>query len=135
MKKLLTAIAVIPVGVALLVYALPVLALQADDIAADEVQRQIEEGAPPFILDVRTAEEYAEGHLPGAVNISHDQLGDRLDELDIDLGAMVVVYCGSGRRAGIAQELLGGAGFTNLRDLEGHWREWKAAGRPTESGE
>ncbi len=135
MKKLLTAAAAATVTVAVLVFALPAPGLQADEITADELQGQIEEGTAPLILDVRTAQEYLEGHVPGAVNISHDELGDRLSELDVDPGDMVVVYCGSGRRAGIAQELLGEAGFTNLRDLEGHWRAWNAAGRPTESGE
>ena len=53
----------------------------------------------------------------------------------IELDAEIVVYCRSGRRAGVAEAVLGEAGYTNIRDLEGHWLEWQAAGRPTESEE
>jgi rhodanese-related sulfurtransferase len=106
---------------------------QAEDISADAVQERIEAGTAPLILDVRTVEEFAAGHLPGAMNIPHDELGDRLSELDIALGDEVIVYCRSGRRAGVAEELLGGAGYTKVMDLEGHWLEWSAAGRPSET--
>lgn len=104
----------------------------ADSIAADLVQQRIEAGSAPLILDVRTAAEYADGHVPGAINISHDELENRMDELGIALDDEVIVYCKSGRRAGIAQGLLGGAGYTNLRDLDGHWTAWSADGRPSE---
>jgi len=138
MKRFLNVVAAVAVTVPGLAYALAAPGLQVEqveDIAADEMQQRIEEGTAPIILDVRRADEFAAGHLPGAVNISHDELGDRLDELGIELGEELVVYCRSGRRAGIAEKILGEAGFTNLRDLEGHWLEWKAAGRPTESEE
>jgi len=101
-------------------------------ISADLAQQRIEAGTAPLILDVRTAEEYAEGHVPGAMNISHDELENRLSELGIELDDELIVYCKSGRRAGIAQGILGEAGYTNLRDLEGHWLGWSADGRPSE---
>ncbi len=133
MKKLLPAAAAAVVAIVVLAnYALSASAMQAEQIGADEVQQQIEAGTAPLILDVRTAAEYADGHLPGAVNISHDELGDRLAELDVKRGDMVIVYCRSGRRAGVAEALLGEAGFTDLRDLEGHWLGWSEAGRPIE---
>jgi len=117
---------------ALALAAAPSVTAQSEDIAASEMQERIENGTAPVILDVRTAEEFEEGHLPGAINISHDELGDRLGELGIELGDELVVYCRSGRRAGVAEELLGGAGYTNVRDLEGHWLEWVEAKRPIE---
>ncbi len=107
-------------------------AAPADSIAADLVQQRIEAGTAPLILDVRTAAEYAAGHVPGAMNISHDELENRLSELGIELDDEVVVYCMAGHRAGIAEGLLGGAGYTNVRDLEGHWTAWSADGRPSE---
>lgn len=65
-----------------------------------------------LVLDVRTAGEYAGGHVPGAVNIPHTQLRDRLDELaDAAAGRPVRVYCGVGVRANIAHRILVGAGF------------------------
>ena len=51
----------------------------------------------PLLLDVRTPEEFAQGHLPGAVLIPHDQLASRLAE--IEGKPWVLVYCRSGARA------------------------------------
>jgi phage shock protein E len=85
----------------------------------------------PLVLDVRTPEEYAAGHVPGAVLIPHDQLAARLSELDRD--RWVLVYCKSGRRAGIAEQLLAEEGF-DVRQMEGSWQRWLAEGRPVDTG-
>ena len=85
----------------------------------------------PLVLDVRTPEEFAAGHVPGAILIPHDQLSARLDELD--RSRWVLVYCKSGRRAGIAEELLVKEGF-EVRQIEGSWLRWTAEGRPAETG-
>lgn len=84
------------------------------------------------ILDVRTPEEFAQGHVPGAINISHDQLASRLTELDGDKDKDVVLYCRSGRRAGIAAETLSANGFKKLMHLEGDMIKWDEAKRPVE---
>ncbi len=83
-----------------------------------------------LVLDVRSPAEYAAGHVPGAVNIPHDQLGERLAELDAARDGEVVVYCRSGRRAGIALGLLSAAGFGRLGHLEGDFLGWQAEGLP-----
>jgi rhodanese-related sulfurtransferase len=88
---------------------------------------RITNGDAPLILDVRTPAEYAEGHLPGAINISHDELAGRVDELGAERNAEVVVYCRSGRRAGLAESVLVESGFTNVLDLNGHWLGWSGA--------
>ena len=91
--------------------------------------------SPPanaLILDVRTPEEYARGHVPGAVNIPHTEVEARLDELSGDKDRPVVVYCERGGRAGQAEATLLAAGFTDLRHLEGDMSAWREAGRPTE---
>jgi len=85
-----------------------------------------------LVACAQAAQEYAEGHVPGAMNISHDELENRLSELGIELDDELIVYCRSGRRAGIAEGILGEAGYTNLRNLEGHWLGWSADGRPSE---
>ncbi len=84
------------------------------------------------VLDVRTAEEFAAGHVPGARNVSHDQLESRLGELSGLRDKPVVLYCRSGRRTLLAEEVLRNAGFTRLRHLEGDWLAWEAAKRPVE---
>jgi rhodanese-related sulfurtransferase len=85
----------------------------------------------PFILDVRTRQEYDAGHIPGSVLIPHDELAERLDELP-DPSQEIVVHCKSGRRAGMAESILAEAGYTNVRDLTGHWNAWEEAGHPVE---
>jgi rhodanese-related sulfurtransferase len=84
------------------------------------------------ILDVRTPEEFAAGHLPEARNIPHDQVADRLVELAPLHGKTVVLYCRSGRRSGIAAKLLRDAGFGDVRLLEGDFPGWEAAKYPVE---
>lgn len=81
------------------------------------------------VLDVRTAEEFAEGHVPGASNVSHDELEARLGELAGARDKDIVIYCRSGRRADLAAETLAKAGFHRLYHLEGDFLGWSAAGR------
>jgi cytochrome c peroxidase len=100
------------------------------NISADELL-----SSPPtdaLILDVRTADEFASGHVPGAVNVSHDEVALRIEELGEDKSRPVVVYCESGRRAGVAASVLLDSGFSHVRHLTGDMSEWRAAGRPLE---
>jgi len=73
---------------------------------------KIHEGAQ--LIDVRTAGEYQDGHLPGAKLIPVDELASRLDELGDDKTRPVVVYCKSGVRSSRAQKLLTENGFTDV---------------------
>ena len=69
------------------------------------------------VVDVRTADEFASGHVPGAINIPYDQLPGRAAEIGPP-STPVVLYCRSGRRSGIAAGALQKAGFTKLYDLQ-----------------
>ena len=84
------------------------------------------------VLDVRTPAEFAAGHVPGARNISHDQLSSRLAELAPLRDKQVVLYCRSGRRTLLAADILHSAGFTRLAHLEGDYLAWEAQKRPIE---
>jgi phage shock protein E len=70
------------------------------------------------VLDVRTADEYADGHLPNAVNIPVQDLGGRLAEVEKlvakDKSRPIVVYCAAGSRAASAKTALESAGFTQV---------------------
>jgi phage shock protein E len=74
--------------------------------------RLIEEGA--LVVDVRTPEEFAGGHLDNAVLIPHDQVPSRLAEFGDDKQAQIVLYCRSGARAGKAEAALREAGYKNV---------------------
>jgi phage shock protein E len=98
----------------------------AASIAADQlVQRMEKKDANLVVLDVRTPEEFAAGHIPGAVNIPHDQLPNRLAEIAGAKSKDVVVYCRSGRRSAIAQQTLEGQGFKSVKHLEGDMLKWE----------
>jgi len=68
------------------------------------------------LIDVRTAQEYAEGHLKGAINIPVDALAARMSELGSKTDA-VVIYCRSGKRSARAKQLVLDAGFNSVHDL------------------
>jgi rhodanese-related sulfurtransferase len=88
-------------------------------------------GEQAFVLDVRAPEEFVTGHVPGAVNIPYDQVAARLAEVPKDKD--VVLYCRSGRRAGMAAEALAANGYTRLKHLEGDMTAWIERGRPVET--
>lgn len=82
------------------------------------------------VLDVRSAEEYVDGHLVGAINVSHNTVADKLNQLSQYKNNTVVVYCRSGRRAAFAENILAENGFKNLRHLTGDMNGWLEAKLP-----
>ncbi len=83
------------------------------------------------VLDVRTPEEFAAGHLAGAENIDF-YATDFADQIDtLDKGDKYVVYCRSGNRSGQATELMAQKGFTAVTDVDGGIVAWEAADLPT----
>ncbi len=104
-------------------------------VTAAELTEQIQSSKSPLILDVRSEQEFAEGHIPGALNIPYDQLGDRLSEIGVAKTDEIVVHCRSGHRAGIAEKLLIQAGYSDVRDLDGHMNAWQSGGYPIEESQ
>lgn len=85
------------------------------------------------ILDVRTPEEFAEGHLDGAIMIDfyRDDFADRLAGLDPNVPYLL--YCRSGNRSGQTASIMSDLGFTNVADVDGGILAWNQAGLPTVS--
>lgn len=94
--------------------ALVAVAFLAQAGAEDGAKQAMKEGAK--LIDVRTPAEFAEGHLPGAVNIPVDELASRMQEVGAK-SERVVVYCRSGKRSARAKGMLEGAGFAKAFDL------------------
>ena len=94
---------------------------------------QARDASGVFVLDVRTPAEFAAGHIPGAVNIPYDKVASQLSQ--IPKGDEVVLYCHSGRRAGLAAEVLAADGYEKLAHLEGDMPGWQKAGRPVETSD
>ena len=92
---------------------------RAEEQAREAVAWQlIAEGA--LLVDVRTPKEFEAGHLEGAINISHEQTADRLAEYGDDKNRTIVVYCRSGRRSGVAEDILKENGYTNVHNGGGY---------------
>jgi phage shock protein E len=89
---------------------------------------EIVESGDAVILDVRTSEEFAAGHLPGAININVEaaDFADRVSGLDES--AETLVYCRTGNRSGIATAEMADLGFTDMSDLQGGIEAWATAG-------
>lgn len=83
-----------------------------------------------LVLDVRTPEEYARGHLPGARLMPLQGLEASLDALSSSDWAEALVYCASGWRSASAADILKRKGWSRVADLQGGLSAWSAAGLP-----
>ncbi len=82
------------------------------------------------ILDVRSEQEFLQGHIQGALNIPYNQLIQHKALIEKYKTEDVVIYCRSGRRARIAYQTLQDLGFNQLMDLRGHINLWQALNFP-----
>lgn len=101
-------------------------------ITPDEAYRIISEGIDHFLLDVRTPEEYREGHIEGATLIPVQELENRLAEIPVD--KQIIVYCRSGNRSRTAANILLENGFGMVYDMGGI-NSWIEKGYPVVNGE
>lgn len=101
--------------------------VNAADQDAGTAWAKIEAGA--MVVDVRTAEEYAEGHLDNAINIPFETIAAEFAKRNIAKDTPVVVYCRSGRRSGIANESLVNAGYLEIYNGGGY--ESLASAKPS----
>jgi phage shock protein E len=95
-------------GVAYLVF------MKGGDVSSSEARRLVEGGAR--LVDVRTPEEFAAGHISGAINIPVEDLDRRLGDIEPKDRA-IVLYCRSGNRSGRAARMLRSAGYGAVHDL------------------
>ena len=89
------------------------------NITAEEAKQIMDSEEGYIILDVRTQEEYDQGHIPGAIVISHEKISEKAEEVLTDKDQLILVYCRSGRRSKIAAEALVELGYTNIKEFGG----------------
>ena len=88
-------------------------------ISMGEAVKMMKDEKNYIILDVRTPEEYLEGHIPGAINVPNEEIGTaEISELP-DKSQLILVYCRSGRRSKEASKKLAGLGYTNIVEFGG----------------
>ena len=89
----------------------------------DEARQWMQENEGFALVDVRTPEEYAEGYIPGAVNLPLDTIGETPDPALPNLEQTILVYCRSGNRSKTAAARLAEQGYTHIIEIGGI-RDW-----------
>ena len=89
------------------------------NITAEEAKEIMDSEEGYVILDVRTQEEFDQGHIPGAILIPDTQIEARAEGVLTDKDQMILVYCRSGRRSKLAAESLVELGYTNIKEFGG----------------
>ncbi|MEO8108348.1 MAG: rhodanese-like domain-containing protein [Actinomycetes bacterium] len=97
------------------------------DVDVAQAQRIVDDGNA-VILDVRTPDEFAAGHLQGAININVESSDFDAKVAGLDESAETLVYCQTGNRSGVATDQMAELGFTDMSDLQGGIEAWAAAG-------
>jgi rhodanese-related sulfurtransferase len=93
-------------------------------VSMDKAVEMMNKESDYIILDVRRPDEYAEGHIPGAINVPNEEIGtSEISELP-DKSQLILVYCRSGRRSKEASEKLVKLGYTNIVEFGGIL-DWK----------
>lgn len=89
------------------------------NIDQETAKKMMEKDDGHIILDVRTKEEYAAGHIPGAINLPNEDIQDQKPEVLPDTDQIILIYCRSGHRAGLAAEKLAKLGYKKLYNFGG----------------
>ena len=89
------------------------------NITAEEAKVLMDSTEDYIILDVRTQEEYDQGHIPGAILIPDTKIKTKAEEVLTDKDQLILVYCRSGRRSKLAAEALVELGYTNIKEFGG----------------
>lgn len=90
-----------------------------EQITAKEAKTIMETQPDYIIIDARTQEEFADGHIEGAIMIPEYEIANRAEQQLPDKDALILVYCRSGRRSKIASEELVKLGYTNVKEFGG----------------
>ena len=89
------------------------------NITAEEAKQIMDSEEGYIILDVRTQEEYDQGHIPGAILIPDTEIKAKAEDVLTDKDQLILVYCRSGRRSKLAAEALVELGYTNIKEFGG----------------
>ena len=90
-----------------------------EQITPEQAKSIMDTESDYIIIDARTDEEFAEGHIKGAILIPEYEIADRAEKELEDKDALILVYCRSGRRSKIASEELVKLGYTNVKEFGG----------------
>ena len=106
------------------------------EITREELEAKLDRGEDVVLVEALPPMYYEDAHLPGAINMPHDQVDELAPALLPDTSAEIVVYCANSpcRNSEIAARRLTELGYENVRDYDAGKQDWIEAGLPTESG-
>ncbi len=102
------------------------------EVSVDEVKAKLARGDDFALIDVREDSEWAAGHVKGARHIGRGVLERDIEAALPNTASEIVLYCGGGFRSALAARSLQEMGYTRVASMAGGWRDWNAAGGPTE---
>lgn len=97
-----------------------------------DIKRRLDGRDKLTLVDVREDNEWARGHLPGAVHLGKGIIERDIEGAFPDKDAPLVLYCGGGFRSALVADNLQKMGYTNVISMDGGWRGWTEAGYPVE---
>jgi rhodanese-related sulfurtransferase len=96
-----------------------------------DVKRRMDVGEKFLLVDVREDNEWANGHLPGAVHMGRGIIERDVETKVPDPSAKMILYCGGGFRSALSADNLQKMGYKNVESMDGGWKGWVDAGFPT----
>src|SRR6202171_297635 len=89
-----------------------------------DVKRRVDAGENLVLIDVREDNEWAQGHLPGALHLGKGIIERDIEQRVPQTDAKLVLYCGGGFRSALVAESLQKMGYTNVESMDGGWKGW-----------
>ena len=102
------------------------------ELSIDEYRTRVAAGERFTLVDVREDNEWARGHLPGAIHLGKGVIERDVEKTIPDKETTIVAYCGGGFRSALVADNLQKMGYTNVISLDGGFRGWNEAGWPIE---
>ncbi len=100
--------------------------MPAKHISIDEFLEQRKKNKKSIVLDVRHAEHFEKGHIPGAINLNKARVADEIESVIPDKKAQIYCHCGGGESGAKAADTLTELGYKNAVVIDGGWRAYKA---------
>ena len=97
----------------------------------EQLEKRLRSDTPPVVIDVRDPDEYREGHIEAATNISRGFLEFRIGATVTDSATPIILYCQTGLRSMLAAKALHELGYTSVINLQGGYQKWAQSGLPT----
>lgn len=99
-----------------------------------DVKRRMDAGEKLLLVDTREDNEWANGHIPGAIHLGRGIIERDIEQTVPDTGTKLILYCGGGFRSALVADNLQKMGYHNVESMDGGWKGWVSAGLPTAKG-